>query len=906
MARIPSFEEALLEINQSLGLERPPSKYIYQFADLGLPLEKHREMGGEMLDSILSALDLDEQARRDIACKINEWADFHKALELKTWTGNASQQQVLWHLLAYSYVPGLARRIAFWSLAGDEAGRPFDAGMPGGKFWFLPFVNRENNQIDLPVRQAVEWLLDLLGQQPLEQAFQGLEREEQGKLVNANALRKLQGWRLEGRLPNSAKEINELFHDDAKLDFRGTFPDKAVTDKPPFEDALAFIQRKGLDANTLCEQIPMTAERLEPVLNGAASAEEQQEFLRLISIRYAQPTMRLLRQRFTVARMVQDGYLRLVQALFGKEVKATCADPAKNKLLQLIGLSQYVYNLTIAAWQNGISFDEQDAWFEAQMPWWGKADLMLSIVPSLNKGQGTAYLKLAERLTRKFAALSPESPLEDMFPLGVDEMESIDETRRRFLKNDLEEDLRLQKLIERVRVASPWRALQAEESYWVVSQFVQTEGWPAKVRDMALKRLRELAATPGQTVGAILIELGFLLNGEPKERPRDVQQRVQSLLDEAEASPGYEEWKAPLLRFRAKHRLMQNDFAGASEGFKAALKACSERGFGELRGEIARDAFAVEVAENGLEPKKQEKYYRNMIDYGMFPDGMGSFEDTAVWCEEFFWTDLYRPYPSLQRKENPATQDYQALLGETFGLIKTADWDGLRGWMQRHAKVFRKSNLKESRRNSVLLSWLKLLHTAEDNLPRVRFNADWRIARGAGVVEQHLKHWWQAIALLVEAWPEQAKIADFKGQTPLMLVADRGNAKLTQFLAPLSDVDAQDFAGRTALHAAVSGRSPECVALVLDRNPDVAKVTEGEGNSPLHTAVRFGVPESVRLILDEFPGLASKANAKGQTPLQMADDILENLPAWVAAMKAENRRTGTKEDFKTIIAVLNS
>ena len=56
MARIPSFEEILLEIYQSLGLERPQTKYIEQFADLGLPMGKHREMGGEMLRSILSAL----------------------------------------------------------------------------------------------------------------------------------------------------------------------------------------------------------------------------------------------------------------------------------------------------------------------------------------------------------------------------------------------------------------------------------------------------------------------------------------------------------------------------------------------------------------------------------------------------------------------------------------------------------------------------------------------------------------------------------------------------------------------------------------------------------------------------------------------------------------------------------
>ena len=117
-------------------------------------------------------------------------------------------------------------------------------------------------------------------------------------------------------------------------------------------------------------------------------------------------------------------------------------------------------------------------------------------------------------------------------------------------------------------------------------------------------------------------------------------------------------------------------------------------------------------------------------------------------------------------------------------------------------------------------------------------------------------------------------------------------------------MDAKDYLGRTALHAAVTGRSPECVAIVLDRNPDVAKATFGEGNTSLHTAVRFGVPESIRLILGEFPGLVSKTNAAGQHPLAMVHGILENLPDWHEFMRKANRRAGSKEDFEAIIALL--
>jgi hypothetical protein len=883
MARIPSFEEVLLEIHQSLGLERPQSKYKNAFADLGLPLDKHQEMFTNILDSILSALDLDERARKDISFNFMKFSVFHKSLELHTWTGNASQQQVLWHLLAYSYVPGLARRVAFWSLAGNEAGQPMDAGMPGGKFWFLPNYYPDDGRISFPVPQLIDWLLDLLGQ-PQEQAFQGLEREQDGREVNAHALRKLKGWRLEGRLPKSGKEIDELFHDDAKLEFYGAYKSKSgVADEERFKDVLDFIEHKQPNAEMLCFEIPIAAERLKRILTESSSDEERLELIRLVELRYAKPTMRILRQRFKVARLVQDGYRRLSKYLCGNDVDEKNADPTHNKVLQLIGLFQYVYNMTIAASKNGTSFDEQDVWFEAQIPPWDKADLLLSITPSLRHA---AHKLLAERLTRKFMALKQDSPLEDFFPQNEQDAARIIEHRVQYLKKEYEEDQQLEKLIARVRTSSPWRALQAVDSYWVVSQFAHREGLSSKLRDMALQRMAELATTPGQQVGVIVLELGFLLNCEPKQRPRDVQQQVQSLLDRAMDNPGHEEWKVAILQYQAKHKLMQNDFGGAKDYFSMALEACSERSFGYMRGEIARNAFAVEVADRGFIPEKQEKYYRNMGGYGMFIGDIPSFEDTATWCEEFFWSDLYSPYPGFEWEEMPAVLANKAIIRETFELIMNSDWDGLRAWLQRHAKKFRKTNLQEARRNSVLLVWLKLINMARQ-------------------LDHYLSNWGKAIHIIIEAWPEQARIADFKGQTPLMLAADRGDTELTKLLAPLSDADAQDYHGRTALHAAICGGSTECVTLVLDLNPDTTKVTtENEGNTALHTAVRFGVPENVRLILDEFPGLVLKTNALGQTPLDMANEILDNLPRWQEFMRKNNRKTGTEKNYRETIALL--
>lgn len=904
MALLPSFETVLLKVQQGLGLDLKLGPRKQRFIEQKMRLDNHLDMVGSLLDGIFTSLEMDEQARKDAMGNILEWANFYKALELNTWTGNASEQQVLWHLLAYAYVPGLARRLAFWSLAGMEVQRPFDTGMPGGEFWFLPDWDMEADKVELPVPQVINWLLDLLDASSFQESKTGLGRkllrEENG---DDSVVATLRNWS-KGTKPQSAEKIEQLFPDDATLDFAGAFLlDKSSSVDEQFQAALALILRKGLDAHTLRNQIPMAVEQLEPIVNGNATEEDKQKFIRLIALRYAKPSMSTIRQRLRVARAAQDGYRSLLKALCGDKIDATCTDPTQNKLLQLIVLFQNIYNLTIAAWKNADSVEDQDAWFEAQFAPWDREDLLLSIMPSQRE---TAYLELAQRLTRQFMSLEQDSPLEDLIALGGWNAKSVIDRRRLSLRQEHEEDLRLMALIDKVRRSSPWRSLETESSFWVLSQFAQEKTLSDNARAMAIKRMRNLAATPGQTVSAIMLELGFLLNEEPKQRPKDIQQRVQSLLDEAQASQGYEEWKAPLLHLRAKNYLMQNEFDQACEDFKAALNACSERGFGAVRGEIARDGWAAEIAMRGFIPNNQEVFYRSMLSYGMFPDGVLSIEDTAVRSEEFFWNDLYHPYPGVEWKKRLTKQVFDTVLAETFELIEKADWDGLRVWMKRHAKQLREANFKDARCDSVLLLWLKILHTFESKLPALKAMLPLDMVSEFEKVDRHVRNRRHAIGLLLEVWPEQAKMADFKGQTPLMLAADNGDAELTRLLATQSNVDAQDYRGRTALHSAVSGRSPECVAIVLDCDPDIAKVTIGEEQTVLHTALRFGQPDCVRLILEEFRCLASQTNSAEQTPLDMARDILENLADWRAFMHKENRHTGSKVDFEAIIALLES
>lgn len=223
MARIPSFEDLLLEVQESLGVENSKLSSLEKrrFTDLRLPLDRHIETVNDLLDGIYEAIGIDELARRDLSSNLANVQGFNKALELRTWTGRANQQQVLWHLLAYCYIPGFARVVANWSLPADNRPQPLDAGMPGGRFWFLPHWNQDTNALELPVPQVIDWLLDLLDSS-VDQTGQLIgPKHRDGKEARRTIVLTLNSWRT-GTLPNTAK-IAEYFPDDAPLVFHGVF-----------------------------------------------------------------------------------------------------------------------------------------------------------------------------------------------------------------------------------------------------------------------------------------------------------------------------------------------------------------------------------------------------------------------------------------------------------------------------------------------------------------------------------------------------------------------------------------------------------------------------------------------------------------------------------------------------------
>ncbi|MCW2486717.1 ankyrin repeat domain-containing protein [Candidatus Symbiopectobacterium sp. NZEC127] len=900
MSTLPLTQAILLEIHQSFGYQRYPTTKKTKFATGQISLKADKEMFTEILLDIFEALGMDPQAQFDALNNAMEFTHAYKSLELHTWTFAADQHQILWTMLAHFYVPALARRVGIWNL--EQA---LDNGMPGGRFWYIP----EPCEVDgkpglyLPVAQVIDWLLDLLGM-PLE-AF--ADRQSEGAEDGYDGLRRsLYNWRSGTTIRPDT--INKYFSDETDLHFDGAISlNSDSSSTAQFVSVLNFVKKKGLTADKLRLEIPMTQPgRIEAILAEQADEDERATFIKCIADRYAVPLQKTIRQRLLLARMVQDGYVRLLTFLF-PNVDMQCVDPQKNKLLQLFAIYKLVYNLTIDAWRHCQHQGEaaKNAWFEAHLPEWDKHRLFLTILPSRRE---TANQELAELLTRYFSTVQPEEKLEDHVGFDRQSIQPIIQREMERLKAQAEEMQTVHQLIERTKVSSPWRALQTEHRYWVVSQVAQHSTFNPRARDAAIKRLRELAATPSEVTQATLLELEGYLNIEHKQRPKDTMTKVNALLNDAETNPGYDLWKAPILQYKAKHLLASNDFEGAKKLFREALNAAQERNYGTLRGEIARDGLAVEIANQKLIVNNHEKYYREMLAAGMMDecDAIPSIEETARWASNYFWDDLYKPYPGIEPEVRRVKDTMDKWVRELLPMFQIGNREGLQKWLNANRQLL-KSSLPDVEGNSVLMALLKMHSQFQQNIPMMKQRLPLELQSEIPRFETLLAHWHAFIGQLTKACPKQLNIPDIKGQTPLMLVAETGDTALvTLMLEAGADPEMQSHKGMTALHSAIKSKVDGCVDALLDHPCHLNHLTD-DGCSPLHTASWTANLHAVERLLQLAPNLAWQRDLQGNTPLERVEYYIENPEALrhlADELAQHGRRCATQQALVATAALL--
>jgi ankyrin repeat protein len=101
-------------------------------------------------------------------------------------------------------------------------------------------------------------------------------------------------------------------------------------------------------------------------------------------------------------------------------------------------------------------------------------------------------------------------------------------------------------------------------------------------------------------------------------------------------------------------------------------------------------------------------------------------------------------------------------------------------------------------------------------------------------------------AVLMASPALKVDLANFAGETALMMAALRGNLELTKKLIGMGAKVQRE--GWTPLHYAATGPNVEVVALLLDLGGEI-DARAPNGNTPLMMAARFGDEESVKLLL---------------------------------------------------------
>lgn len=898
MSTLPLPEAIMLEMHQSLGGQKFSTKQKRKFATAEGSLTVHNDRVVEILESIFDAFGMDSSAKESVLKNFLEFAHAYKTVELNTWTFEADQRQILWMLSGYFFMPGLARHVAFWNLEGA-----LDKGMPGGRFWYLPEQCERDVQsaLYLPVAQVVDWLLDLLGM-PSEKL--GDEYSDSVYGDEDGLRRSLYNWRNSTTL--QLRSIDKYFSDDVEMDFdfKGAF--KINEDSTPaeqFASALEFVERKGLDADKLRFEIPMTAAgRLEAIVGGEVGEDEQKTFVECLAERYAEPSNKVIRQRLLIARMVQDGYARILKFLC-PGMDRLCADPKENKVLQLINIYKFVYNLTVEAWRNCGELGEyaENVWFEKHLPELDKEGLYLSILPSRYE---TSNYEVAHLLTRHFYETRPGEELEDHVGYDGESFASVTMRNVDRIKTFFDEQESISSLTKRIKRKAPEPILQSENRYWVMSQVAGCPHLRPRAKMAAVQRIRELASTPAEIIQAICIELGSYLNDDRKYKKKDTQFKVQTLIEEAESNEAYGLWRAAILQYKAKHLLAQNDFVGALKLFREALEAAKERNFGTLRGEVARDCFAVELANKKLTVNNHEKYYREMLAGGILEENeqFPPVEEVARSIFTYFWESLYRTYQGVPKERPRSLKMFEKMSKDLIGLFIRGDRSAWRTWIKANAKVL-KSNLPDVEGNTVLILLIKMHRSFMKGLPQLQRMVPPHLSADQQRFEAMLEHWRQFLEEMVETAPKQLNIRDLKGQTPLMLVAEDGDAGLVQaMLKAGADPDTQDWRGITALHSAVKSYDNICVDALLD-HPCSLSMRTLAGHSPLHVASWSANMHAVERLLKLAPELVWQCNEEGMTPLELVKVLVAD-PSALAELAQNDRHPVSKHELLDVIKLL--
>lgn len=901
MATFPTFESTLLHIANALGASKAigSTKKKNMFKSNELSLENLLGTWKELLNRIFDTLELGERERGDLITNLQQDYDIHKHIELNVFTSKSSSQKVVWHYLSRVLIPALARHSVFWQIESK-----IDEGMPGGKFWYLPFLNpsEPNAQIEMPMQQTLVWLIDLI-EKPNTEFIRELESQLKIFDGTGSIKKNLYNW-IEAKSTPEISSIQNTFPDDLTIDFNGCLD--LNDERCQFEQTLEFVRRKEQTPQTLQHQISIAEPSLQRIYSRNCSDELKQDFVIKVCERYQKPATKTIRQRLIIARAIQHGYEELVKFLT-PDVDKYCTDLTKNKVMQLVRLYEMTYNLTLQAHIESRAInrkfeieDIENRRFTSLLPPRFRHDILLSVT---TEKYSTVEL-VAPKMNEVFTEPNKENEIQDVFLSSEVENQKLDNN---WFEVNQKRSFFLKKLdsahAQLVQSKAPYRLVTNINDYDLIFELAKFDYPSPKITPLLFRRLLELETNSLQKMKRIILELDMLLF--KKKLDKSTNNKVAELLQLAYNNNEAGHWMPFILKFDAFHHIAQNKLKEAEKLLSKAVKECTVNSFGSMRGELASNAFALAVANSKLIPNNHSTYFKDVLLWGGMKETSDirtmNIYDLSRLLHEKFWTNLYRHYPDYRPLFSDFESDVKSFSKDFTIAIKNRQ--PMKSILKRHEKL-KVKQLRSPQSDSIVLLLLKVAYNFRSI--STRHNSRFK-GEDVGEIELLYKKQLSSLREVILEWPQIVDISDFKNQTPLMLAVHNNDYVTAKTLLDAgANPNLQDIRGRTALHSACASRTFECVELLVRNNID-EKLTTIEGATALHTAVRMGEIEIAKHLVRKFPHLLIVEELDYRTPLILAEEIANNESHYLALSRqldTEQRRKVSRTVYKKQFQVL--
>ena len=658
LSNIPS-KESVLAFIRDVFQAGPADKKRKEFEQLRRQSNIQLKTTEDYVDEILSALGLDEVAQLQARELFFRWSEVNNFLERNIWVSHSIPRHIIWLMATHVYAPGLGRHLAFW-----DSVQKTDPGMSGGRFWFLPSVMSESDvKLTMPVTQVLNWLLDSLSCS-LDELAQVLSNSltitgrEKDTAADFRAIRKtLRNWHAATSTPGVNK-ILELFNSRLNLPFNGTFDwddNQSLNDN--FNRAKAFVNQKGLSAKVLSIETPIPEATVKELLeNPQPGTAEKEYFCYHLTRRYHTPDTRTIRKRLLYARAFQATYFKLAGAIGVPKEAQKLPNPSINPAIQVVSIFQIAYNLTIDSCRK--SEDERNEYelfiksIEERYPLEAHTTFL-----SLNKLSGSLH-SLANQLNKRLMWLGQDDAVEDELPMGCskEQFAALYKRKSELLMSCQIDHDESHRLNTATKDGDLYQGINRTRNWPALNSVINSNTISLPVRRAAAWRMVDIASTDLEHAYGLVALLSQLLNDPDKRnRPTDAQDLADALFRRIKRTSTEKNLSPVIRQLEAKHELAKNHLKGSKAKFDQALDELRVKGFGTLRGEVARDALAVFASGlyRGFNSGACDQYTLSIINYGRLetpaPWYLPSTEELANKAKDYFWECLYQPYAGVPR-----------------------------------------------------------------------------------------------------------------------------------------------------------------------------------------------------------------------------------------------------------------